>query len=87
MRVSTAPVDGWSAYYALLTEALSASPRPNAARNADARPAVRRRSLAERIDHWFAERRIAEQERYLAQSADLCELERRQRDVNLWRYY
>ena len=79
MKAST-PVDGWSAYYALLTDALS-SPSQTAPRAAK-RP---RRSLLERLDGWFSDQRSIARERYLAESADLCELESRMRELN--RYY
>lgn len=77
---ATAPIDGWSAYYALLTDALSAQP----AREPRA-PAKPRRSLSERMDHWFTDQRVRERERYLAQSTDLADLERRMRRID--RYY
>ncbi len=76
MRTTT-PIDGWSAYYALLTDALSASP-PAAARPVKAP----RRSLLERLDHWFSDQRSRARERYLAESADLCELEMRMRELD-----
>jgi len=89
------PVDGWSAYYALLTDALSASPRsaPRSYRDAPAVPptsapqiaAKPRRSLMERLDNWFSDQRTRARERYLAESSDLCELETRMREIN--RYY
>lgn len=77
---TTAPVDGWSAYYALLTDALSALPARE-----PRKPAKPRRSLAERLDHWFTDQRIRERERYLAQASDLADLERRMRQLD--RYY
>ena len=85
MKYAT-PIDGWSAYYALLTDALSARPTPlmATARRAP-RPAKPRGSLLERLDHWFADQRERQRERYLAQSTDLCDLEARMRELN--RYY
>jgi len=84
------PVDGWSAYYALLTDALSASPRsaPRNYREAPSAPQVAakpRRTLMERLDNWFSDQRTRARERYLAESSDLCELETRMREIN--RYY
>jgi len=84
------PVDGWSAYYALLTDALSATPRsaPRSYRDAPAVPQVvakPRRTLMERLDNWFSDQRTRARERYLAESSDLCELETRMREIN--RYY
>jgi hypothetical protein len=90
MKAST-PIDGWSAYYALLTNALSAPPqaRARAASPAiDPAPAVAKaphRSFLERLDGWFADQRSRARERYLAESSDLCELETRMRELN--RYY
>lgn len=92
MKYAT-PIDGWSAYYALLTDALSARPTPlietarrapETARRAPA-PQRPRRSLLERLDHWFADQRERQRERYLAQATDLCDLESRMRELN--RYY
>ena len=89
MRFS-APIDGWSAYYALLTDALSRSPQ-SAPRSAKPRaatppaPKVPGESLLERIDHWFSDQRTRARERYLAESSDLAELESRMRELN--RYY
>ncbi len=85
MKYAT-PVDGWSAYYALLTDALSARPTPllQTARRAPT-PQKPRRSLLERLDHWFADQRERQRERYLAQATDLCDLETRMRELN--RYY
>lgn len=85
MKYAT-PIDGWSAYYALLTDALSARPTPliETARRAPA-PQRRSRSLLERLDHWFADQRERQRERYLAQATDLCDLESRMRELN--RYY
>lgn len=88
MRFS-APIDGWSAYYALLTDALSRSPQ-SGARSAprSAKPRAQkapRESLLERIDHWFSDQRTRARERYLAESSDLAELESRMRELN--RYY
>jgi hypothetical protein len=92
MRFS-APIDGWSAYYALLTDALSRSPQSgarsapqSAPRSAKPRaPKAPRESLLERIDHWFSDQRTRARERYLAESSDLAELESRMRELN--RYY
>ncbi len=80
------PVDGWSSYYALLTDALSAPTRamPRSAR--DARPSqAPRQTFLERMDNWFADQRTRARERYLAESTDLCDLETRMRELN--RYY
>ncbi|MEP7061423.1 MAG: DUF3563 family protein [Betaproteobacteria bacterium] len=86
MRFS-APIDGWSAYYALLSDAL-AKPSQRAPR-APAEPSTSRptprASLLERVDHWFSDQRSRARERYLAESADLCELESRMREIE--RYY
>jgi uncharacterized protein DUF3563 len=86
MRFS-APIDGWSAYYALLTEALSKSSQPASRAAADRSAALPapRTSLLERIDHWFADQRSRARERYLAESTDLCQLESRMRELD--RYY
>lgn len=77
---ATAPIDGWSAYYALLTDALSAQPTREL--RAPAKP---RRPLLERIDHWFTDQRLREREHYLAQASDLADLERRMNRID--RYY
>jgi hypothetical protein len=77
---ATAPIDGWSAYYALLTDALSAQPA-----RAPRAPTKPRRTLSERIDHWFTDQRIRERDRYLAEATDLADLERRLRAID--RYY
>lgn len=85
MKYAT-PIDGWSAYYALLTDALSAGPTPLLQTQRRAAKAQQpRRSLLERLDHWFADQRERQRERYLAQSSDLCDLEARMRELN--RYY
>ncbi|MEO8848796.1 MAG: DUF3563 family protein [Casimicrobiaceae bacterium] len=85
MRTAT-PVDSWSAYFALLTEALSVSSqrleRPHATPRADAFRSVPKRTLMERLDHWFADHRSRARERYLAESKDLCELETRMRELD-----
>ena len=77
---TTAPIDGWSAYYALLTDALSAQPA-----RAPKAPAKPRRSLSERLDRWFTDQRIRERDRYLAEASDLADLEHRMRRID--RYY
>jgi hypothetical protein len=79
---TTAPVDGWSAYYALLTDALSASPQVESPT-----PAKPRRSWLERLDDWFADQRTIARERYLAQASDLSDLERRMREIDRHRYF
>ncbi len=86
------PVDAWTAYFAILTEALSASPANRAVRREappqardlpDAPPAADlapRRGLIERLDHWFWRQRQAACERHLAQSLDIHDLEARMRE-------
>ena len=80
---ATTPIDGWSAYYTLLSNAL-ASPYEFTPRSSRvAKPP--RCSLMERLDHWFSDQRTRARERYLAESSDLCQLESRMRELN--RYY
>ena len=57
-------------------------------RESDPRPA--RRSLLERLDHWFWRREQRELEAHLAQSKDVYDLEARIRDLErgvIYRYY
>jgi Protein of unknown function (DUF3563) len=79
---TTAPIDGWSAYYALLTDALSASPQARSRQ-----PAKPRRSWLTRLDDWFADQRSLARERYLAQATDLSDLERRMREIDRYHYF
>lgn len=74
---TTTPIDGWSAYYALLTDALSAPPQA-----VPRDPVKPRRSLIDRLDDWFADQRQNARERYLAQASDLSDLERRMREID-----
>jgi len=77
-----APIDGWSAYYALLTDALAASPHAHARK-----PSKPRRSWLTRLDDWFADQRTVARERYLAQAIDLPDLERRMREIDRYHYF
>ena len=86
------PVDAWTAYFAILTEALSGSPSPRefrrqgdtrpansvAAAPATFRPAVRR-GLVDRLDHWFWTQRQRSFERELGRCTDIYELEAKMR--------
>jgi hypothetical protein len=89
------PVDAWTAYFAILTEALSASKSPREFRRdvdqrsptaavASSSPTVAapqplRRSLIDRLDHWFWSQRQRSFERQLAQCNDIYELEAQMR--------
>jgi hypothetical protein len=92
---TTQPIDAWTAYFAILTEALSASPATREARRqADQRPAAVaevitdqrapvaiKRGLVDRLDHWFWQQRQAATERHLAQASDIYDLEARMRSI------
>jgi Protein of unknown function (DUF3563) len=87
MRATT-PVDAWSAYYSLLTEALSKTTMSSAdaaALRASGYP--KRLSWFDRVDRYFAKQREEARERYLAQSSDLADLERRMREIDRFHYY
>jgi hypothetical protein len=64
-------------------------PTGEAGSAAAARPADRPRkpTLMERLERWFAEARQREVERYLAQSSDVFDLERRIRALERQPYY
>lgn len=86
------PLDPWTAYFAILTEPLSAAPidrytrrdgvaRVDPVRGRDPQREPRR-SLVERLDHWFWRQQQAACERELARSVDLYDLERRVRALD-----
>jgi len=85
MRIDTVPTDPFGTLVMLMAQALSPNPNgtsvPRHPLAYHARPRPPRPSLLERLENWFWRQRQRAREEYLAQAADVFELESRMRDL------